>query len=77
MVGALMDRFGASAFPTALGWASAFIFICAAATSVEWRQSKVQDHDLHGAHGGVLSIRTPRSKRYSYSLVTCVKRHRT
>jgi MFS family permease len=38
MVGALMDRFGANALPTALGCVSATIFICAIAASVEWRQ---------------------------------------
>jgi MFS family permease len=38
MVGALMDRFGANALPTALGCVSASIFICAIAASVEWRQ---------------------------------------
>lgn len=38
MVGALMDRFGANALPTALGCVSASIFICATAASVEWRQ---------------------------------------
>jgi len=38
MVGALMDRFGPSALPTALGCTSACIFLCAAAARVEWRQ---------------------------------------
>ena len=38
VVGALMDRFGANALPTALGCVSASIFICAMAASVEWRQ---------------------------------------
>jgi len=38
MVGALMDRYGSNALPTALGCVSALIFVCAAAASVEWRQ---------------------------------------
>ena len=38
MVGALMDHFGASALPIALGCVSASIFICATTASVEWRQ---------------------------------------
>lgn len=40
LVGALMDRFGANALPAALGCVSAFIFICAMAASVEWRQDE-------------------------------------
>jgi MFS family permease len=37
-VGALMDRLGPNAFPTALGCVSACIFLCASAARLEWQR---------------------------------------
>jgi predicted MFS family arabinose efflux permease len=37
-VGALMDRLGPNALPTALGCVSACIFLCASAARLEWQQ---------------------------------------
>jgi MFS family permease len=37
-VGALMDRLGPNALPTALGCVSACIFLCASAARLEWQR---------------------------------------
>ena len=39
-VGALMDRLGPNALPTALGCVSACIFVCASAARVEWQREE-------------------------------------